>query len=79
MPVGYSVQTLKINEAADAGRLGVRLGRLCIEKNISVAEVAEAMRVSRQTVYNWFRGAKSPCEGERAEMVEAFIAKISSQ
>jgi len=40
MPVGYSVQTLKDNAAADAGRLGVRLGRLCIDKNISVAEVA---------------------------------------
>ena len=77
MPVGYSVQTLKDNAAADAGRLGVRLGRLCIDKNISVAEVAEAMQVSRQTVYNWVRGTKSPCAGERAEMVEAYIAKIS--
>jgi transcriptional regulator with XRE-family HTH domain len=77
MPVGYSVQTLKDNAAADAGRLGVRLGRLCIDKNISVAEVAEAMQVSRQTVYNWFRGTKSPCARDRAEMVEAYIARIS--
>jgi transcriptional regulator with XRE-family HTH domain len=77
MPVGYSVQTLKDNAAADAGRLGVRLGRLCIDKNISVAEVAEAMQVSRQTVYNWFRGTKSPCVGDRAEKVEAYIAAIS--
>ena len=77
MPVGYSVQTLKDNAAADAGRLGVRLGRLCIDKNISVAEVAKAMQVSRQTVYNWFRGTKSPAQGDRAEMVEAYIAGIS--
>lgn len=77
MPVGYSVQTLKDNAAADAGRLGVRLGRLCIDKNISVAEVAKAMQVSRQTVYNWFRGTKSPCVGERTEKVEAYIARLS--
>ena len=77
MPVGYSVQTLKDNAAADAGRLGVRLGRLCIDKNISVAEVAEAMQVSRQTVYNWFRGTKSPCAKKRAKRVEAYIAAIS--
>jgi transcriptional regulator with XRE-family HTH domain len=79
MPVGYSVQTLKDNAAADAGRLGVRLGRLCIDKNISVAEVAKALRVSRQTVYNWFRGVKSPCKVDRADMVEAYIAEISKQ
>lgn len=77
MPVGYSIQTLKTNEAADAGHLGVQLGRLCIAKDISVNEVAERMQVSRQTVYNWFFGIKRPHE-DKADLVSAFIAELTS-
>lgn len=62
MPVGYSVLTLKKNAAADARHPGVQLGKLCIEADVSVTEVAERLQVSRQTVYNWFLGVKEPHE-----------------
>ncbi len=62
MPVGYSVLTLKKNAAADAGHLGVKLGKLCIAADVSVTAVAERLQVSRQTVYNWFLGVKEPHE-----------------
>ena len=60
MGYGYSMKLFKTNAAADPSLLGVRLGRECIERDISVQAVAEALNVSRQTIYNWFRGDYSP-------------------
>ena len=60
MGYGYSVRLLAINHAADSSLLGVRLGRMCLENNISVLDVAAALKVSRQTVYNWFCGTNIP-------------------
>lgn len=60
MSIGYSANTVALNKKADKHRLGVALGRLSIELNMPVAEVAGRLRVSRQTVYNWFIGANDP-------------------
>lgn len=60
MAYGYSVHLVKLVKQADEQLLGVRLGRACIDKGIAVAEVAERLGVSRQTVYNWFSGDTSP-------------------
>jgi predicted transcriptional regulator len=72
MAEGYSVSTMNRNAAADARSLGVRLGRLCISSNVPVGKVATQLRVSRQTVYNWFFGLKTPHD-ERVPLVEAFM------
>ena len=53
---GYSARIIKANKAANANLPGVKLGRLCIAKEISVTHVAEYFKVSRMTVYNWFKG-----------------------
>lgn len=58
MAIGYSQQLISDNKAADKRKLGVLLGRVCIKHNISVADVAAYFSVSRQTVYNWFRGTE---------------------
>lgn len=60
MSYGYSKRLIEQNTNADASKLGVRLGRVCIENDIPVLSVAIALGVSRQTVYNWFCGATAP-------------------
>lgn len=62
MTYGYSAKTIKQNKEADGSRLGVALGKASITLGISVADVAATLKVSRQTVYNWFIGAYEPNE-----------------
>ncbi|NDG31925.1 transposase family protein [bacterium] len=58
MAIGYSQQLINDNKLADKRKIGVLLGRVCIKHNISVADVSAYFGVSRQTVYNWFRGTE---------------------
>jgi DNA-binding XRE family transcriptional regulator len=60
MSYGYSAKTIQLNKRADSSRLGVALGRASIKLGISVADVAGTLKVSRQTVYNWFIGLYTP-------------------
>lgn len=60
MSYGYSAKTIQLNKRADSSGLGVALGRAAIKLGISVADVAATLKVSRQTVYNWFIGAYTP-------------------
>jgi transcriptional regulator with XRE-family HTH domain len=72
--IGYSARLIKQNAAADQSMLGVRLGKLCIEKDISVARIADHFDMTKQTVYNWFTGISSPNRW-LAPTIEAFIEK----
>ena len=60
MSNGYSHNTVRSIEQADSGLVGVALGQVCVRRNIPVAEVAQLLGVSRQTVYSWFAGRHSP-------------------
>jgi len=60
MSYGYSAKTIQLNKRADSSMLGVALGRAAIKLGISVADVALTLKVSRQTVYNWFIGVYTP-------------------
>jgi transcriptional regulator with XRE-family HTH domain len=60
MSYGYSARLIALNKEADSKLLGVKLGRICIKRNIPVSLVASRLGVSRQTVYNWFTGANTP-------------------
>lgn len=60
MSVGYSLRIRNLNQNADMSSLGVELGRFCIDRDISVKEVADEFGVTRTTVYNWFCGATTP-------------------
>jgi transcriptional regulator with XRE-family HTH domain len=60
MSYGYSVRLIETNAQADASLIGVRLGKECIRRGISVYETARRFGVSKQTVYNWFCGATAP-------------------
>ena len=57
---GYSIRIAEAIKNADGDLLGVQLGRLCLERDISVAEVAHTLKVTRQTVYGWFTGTTLP-------------------
>lgn len=71
---GYSQNLVNANKRLDTKSLGVALGRMCIKHNISVRKVAEALGVSRMSVYNWFLGASVP-DRTRTEQIEQFIAR----
>jgi transcriptional regulator with XRE-family HTH domain len=77
MSRGYSLRLRDLNMKADKRKLGVRLGRMCIEKDVSVLVVAKRMGVSRATVYNWFCGASSP-QTDLTSRIEAYIAELES-
>lgn len=76
---GYSIRVARavMREDGYQDRLGVRLGRMCVDQDIPVMEVASAMKVSRQTVYNWFLGRMQPTSNH-VPMIEEFIRLRSS-
>ena len=76
MAIGYSLRLVERNKDADSDHLGVRLGRMCIKRDIPVAEVAEKFGVSRQTVYNWFGGEASPADGLE-DAIRAYLATLT--
>ena len=59
---------MMLNKQADQSLLGVKLGKKCIGRGVSVADVANKLNVSRQTVYNWFVGLHSPNNAYVAEI-----------
>jgi DNA-binding XRE family transcriptional regulator len=67
-----------MNKQADGSLSGVKLGRVCIRKEVPVAEVALQLGVSRQTVYNWFTGAHEPNE-DLKDAVKILIAEYKRQ
>ena len=71
MSYGYSQRLIEANKVA-GDSLGVALGRLCIERDISVNRVAEHLNVSRATIYNWFWGTHTPAR-EHGDHISLFI------
>jgi transposase len=72
--IGYAQLIVQANKDADGKRLGVKLGRYCIVRNIPVRDVMDMFGVSKQTVYNWFIGATEVSKAYRAE-IEEYLAK----
>jgi hypothetical protein len=75
---GYSLRIYHLNKKADGSSLGVKLGRVCIERNIPVADIANALNVSRQTIYNWFVNKYSVTGKNKAEVV-SYLAKLNKK
>ncbi len=73
---GYTLSLLSRNKQAQGHLLGVKLGRICIAKNINVSKVALDAGVSRQTVYNWFCGVNRPT-GRSEDIVKKLIDRYS--
>lgn len=76
MAKGYSVLTIQEIKEANPNLLGVKLGKICVERNIPVKDVAEYFSVSRVTVYAWFRG-KMVVSGKHVEKLQTLLRKLS--
>jgi len=74
MSYGYSNRLIELNKKADDHLLGVQLGRVCIERDVPVSDVAVHLGVSRQTVYNWFCGANAP--RDKSQQIQEIIASL---
>ena len=72
--IGYTTRLVSLNKEADQSLLGVRLGRVCIDYDVPVSEVASQLDVSRQTVYNWFMGIHEPNQNLKG-LIEDIIAE----
>ena len=75
MSHGYSVRLVEAIKGADAKLIGVRLGRMCLRHDVSVVKVAEALGVSRQTIYHWFSGIREP-NPSKHDKIKAFIDSL---
>ena len=73
---GYSTLTAREIKEANQTLLGVKLGTLCLDRDIPVTDVAEFFGVSRVTVYSWFRG-KTVVSGKYADKMQKLIAKLA--
>jgi len=62
--------------SSNSSSLGVQLGKLCVTKDIPVADVATFFGISRQAVYLWFRGEVHPSK-RHTEKLEKLIDKLS--
>ena len=72
--IGYTLSTVQRNKSANGRLVGVKIGRMCIKKNISVKKIAEIAGVSTVTVYAWFGGEYSP-RADTASTIFAFIER----
>ena len=61
--------------ASSPKTIGNQLGRWAIHLDFPVTKIAEALGVTRQTVYNWFKGVSNP-RPELQRDIEQFITKI---
>ena len=78
---GYSRNFVAANRTADPLHVGVQLGRLCIERDIPIKDVAEYLKVSRQAVYSWFLGKTLPHPETRKviwELLDRLAANANS-
>jgi len=75
MSKGYSKNFIDIIDNADENLLGVQLGSMCVKNDIPVTDVAEFFKVSRMTVYNWFKGSTKVCD-PHLQKVEKLVSKL---
>lgn len=75
---GYSTKLVRANNEANINNIGVRLGYVCIIRDISVVDIARKFGVSRQTIYNWFTGRVTPPPKAEAK-IRQFIEELNRE
>ena len=79
---GYSQIVIEANQKAIAlttdaePSLALLLGRACIAKRFPAATVAERLKLSRQTVYDWFSGKAKP-QRAKEEQIKSLIDELN--
>lgn len=74
---GYSRKFVDANIKADPFHVGVQLGRICIQRDIPVQDVADYLNVSRQSVYLWFLGKTKP-QPKKRELLWGLLNRLSA-
>lgn len=72
---GYSQIVIEANQSASSG-LGVELGALCISIKYPAQLVAKELKISRQTVYDWFSGKTNPSK-DKTDLVLELMDRLS--
>ena len=67
---GYSNKIILANKEASEKSFGVKLGRYCIPRDISVSEIANHFNVTRMTIYGWFDGTWIPTIEHKEKIIE---------
>jgi transcriptional regulator with XRE-family HTH domain len=73
---GYTKFTAEDINNANPMKLGVKLGRACVKRDIPVKDVAEYLGLSRTTIYAWFLG-KADVSVRHVDKVEKLIEKLA--
>lgn len=71
MARSYGDKFLRELTQADGTKLGVQLGRLCVDNNLPAAYVAVALETTPTTIYSWFRG--QGIREHKRKVVEVFM------
>jgi predicted DNA-binding protein YlxM (UPF0122 family) len=77
MAHGYTKKFIQLVNEADQTKIGVQLAQICIKNDIPVKDVAEFLKVTRMTVYHWFKGETKVLH-KYEETVSKLIAKLST-
>lgn len=72
---GYTKAIIDEVHSAPSDKLGVQLALACIENNMPVAQVAMHLKLTRTTVYSWFRG-RTDVPPKHRQQVQAIIDSL---
>lgn len=76
MPRTYSQELIDLVNKSNPNRAGIALANACIKANLPAKYVAIALKVTRMTIYSWFRG--SPIRHKNMMLVEVFTDLVES-
>jgi hypothetical protein len=76
MPRTYSKELIDIVKNSNPNKTGIALANACIKANLPAKYVAVALRVTRMTLYSWFRG--SPIREKNRVLAEVFTDLVES-
>lgn len=76
MPRTYSTKFINAVKEGNPNRTGTALAHACIKANLPAKYVAEALEVTRMSVYSWFRG--KPVRDKNRQIIEVFTDLVES-
>jgi hypothetical protein len=76
MPRTYSNKLIDEVKTANPNKTGIALAKACINANLPAKYVAEALEVTRMSVYSWFRG--KPVRDKNRQVIEVFTDLVES-
>ena len=76
MPRTYSQEFINQVKQQDPNKSGIALAQACVGANLPAKYVAVALKVTRMTVYSWFRG--KPIRDKNRKLVEVFTDLVES-